>query len=221
MRSRLERLADTSFLKTPRPPRPSLSLVRGPPVPHASRSGGGQTWRRLVGWWPTGWLVVRSSRLSRGGRLGVGCAVGVLLIVTVLQSVGTRPPRLRRCPPGLVGFLARNLASRFAFGTLMKLIADLEVPLRKTPTLKKPRERPTPGGSAEGAGGMSHALHDPQQEAHLWGAATSVSEARGACHTLCTTHNTPPCEPPTAQSTPGLPPSRTRSVRHRGAADER
>ena len=44
-------------------------------------------------------------RSREGGRLGVGCAVGVLLFVSVLQSAGTRPPRLRRCPPGLVGFL--------------------------------------------------------------------------------------------------------------------
>jgi hypothetical protein len=69
----------------------------------------------------------------------------------------------RRCPPSLVGFLARIWASRFASGDHMKLNANLEAPFRKTPTSKKPRDRPTPGGSAEGAGGLSHALLDPQQ----------------------------------------------------------
>jgi hypothetical protein len=93
-----------------------------------------------------------------GGRLGVDCQVGVLLFVSVLQKARTSPPLprfARRCPPGLVGFLARIWTSRFASGALMKLIADLEAPRRKTQTSKKPRDRPTPGGSAAGAGGVS------------------------------------------------------------------
>ena len=40
------------------PTRPSLSLVRGPPVFRPTASGGGQTWRWVGGWWPAGWLVV-------------------------------------------------------------------------------------------------------------------------------------------------------------------
>gem|GEM_PF-5555310 len=128
------------------PPRPSLSVVRGPPEPHASRSEGGQTWRWVRGFWLTGLAY---------------CEVGVLLFSSVLQNAGTSPP-LPRCPPSLVGFLARIWASRFASGALMKLTADLEAPRRKTPTPNKPPVRSTPGGSAEGAGGMSHALLDPQ-----------------------------------------------------------
>ena len=92
------------------------------------------------------------------------------------------PPRLRRCPPSLVGFLARNLASRFASGALLKLIADLEAPWRKTPTFKKPRDRPTPGGSAEGAGGLfSQSAKPATRSPPNLGGSAERSEARGAC----------------------------------------
>ena len=64
-------------------------------------------------------------------------------------------PRASRCPPGLVGFLARIWASRFASGALMKLIAVLEAPECKTPTSKKPRDRPPFWGAARSAGGLS------------------------------------------------------------------
>ena len=79
-------------------------------------------------------------------------------------------PRFARCcPPSLVGVLARIWAWRFASGALMKLTASLGAPQRKTPTPNKPRDRPTPGGSAEGAGGLSHILQNPQQEAPRFG----------------------------------------------------
>jgi hypothetical protein len=77
----------------------------------------------------------------------------------------------RRCPPSLVGFLARIWASRFAWGALMKLIAVLEAPWRKTQTLKKPRDRPRFGGSAEGAGACPRTLQNLQQEAPSGGSA--------------------------------------------------
>ena len=163
--------------------------------------------------------IARCARI--GGKPGVGCEVGVLLFVSVVQIARTRPPRLRRCPPGLVGFLARNLASRFASGALMKLIAVLETPECKTPTPKKPRDRPTPGGSAEGTGGVSSQSARPATRSPPLGGSAERSEARGACHTLCSTHKKPPCELKTAHPTPSLPPSRDRRSRYRGAADER
>ena len=71
-----------------------------------------------------------------------------------------------------VGFLARIWASRFASGALVKLTAELEAPWRKTPTLKKPRDRPTPGGSAEGTGGMSsHSARPATRSPTLGGSA--------------------------------------------------
>ena len=58
--------------------------------------------------------------------------------------------------------------------------------------------------------------------------ATRAPHSGGQCRrrgghvpALCKTHNKPPCAPKTTHPTPGLPPSRTRSVRYRGAADER
>jgi hypothetical protein len=60
------------------PPRPPFGR-RSPPVSRPAVSGGGQTWR-----WVRGWCFA----------LCVGFA-----------ECGNTPPRLRRCPPGLVGFL--------------------------------------------------------------------------------------------------------------------
>ena len=74
------------------------------------------------------------------------CKAGVLRIASVLQIAMTSPPRLRRCPPSLVGFLARIWASRFASGALVKLTADLEAPWCKTSTPKKPPVSPHFGG---------------------------------------------------------------------------
>ena len=79
------------------------------------------------------------------------CKAGVLRIASVLQ-------RARTSPPSLVGFLVRIWASRFASGALVKLTANLEAPLHKTPTFSKPPVRPS-----------------------FWGAAPKRSEARGAC----------------------------------------
>ena len=104
-------------------------------------------------------------------------------------------------PPRFGGLLGEDLGAEVRVGTFMKLIADLEASWRKTPTLKKPRERPTPGGSAEGTGGLSHALLDPQQASlraknlapnarsapllrrsrNTGGPRTSDSEGRGGC----------------------------------------
>ena len=94
------------------------------------------------------------------------------------------PPAPAALPPKTGGFLARIWASRFAFGPLMKLIADLEAPRRKTPTLKKPRDRPTPGGSAEaqrGAGGMSSQSAQPvtRSPPNLGGSAEAQRGAGG------------------------------------------
>ena len=121
-----------------------------------------------------------------------------------VQSAGTCPPRLRRCPPSLVGFLARIWAWWFAFGSLMKLTADLEAPRRKTPTFKKPpaprfggqrraqrgagglftrsarpatRAPPVSGGSAK-RGGLVPALCKTSNKKPPQGAAP---KARGAC----------------------------------------
>ena len=59
----------------------------------------------------------------------------------------------RRCPPSLVGFLARIWAARFASGDLMNLTANLEAPWRKTPTFKKPPVSPHSGGQRRRRGG--------------------------------------------------------------------
>ena len=98
----------------------------------------------------------------------------------------------------------------------------------RTSTSKKSPAPPF-WGSAAGAGGMSHLLHDLQQATlraknhapdaksaplpnavRHRGAADERQRgprgARGACHTFCTTHNTPPREPKTTQPTPSLPP---------------
>ena len=55
-------------------------------------------------------------------------------------------------------------------------------------------KKPTFGEQRRRRGGACpRTLLNPQQEAPLWGAAPSEARKRGACHTLCTTCNTPPC----------------------------
>ena len=139
---------------SPAPPA-ALAVARPRPPCASLRSGGGQTWRRVRGFWLAGWLVV-------GHAEGVTC-----------------PPRLRRCPR--TGALVTFWTSRFALGTLMNLTADLEVPWRKTPTFKKPRDRPTLGGSAAGAGGMSSRSAKPTTRSppNLGGSAERSEEAGG------------------------------------------
>ena len=174
-----------------RPPRPSLSLVRGPPVPHASRSGGGQTWRWVGGFWLTGWLVAgRAERVTSPPRLR-RCPPEVGFLLEVVQKAGTRPPLprfARRCPPGLGGFLARIWASRFASGALMKLTAALGAPCRKTPTSKKPPVSPHSGGQRRRRGGLvTHSAKPTTRSPPFRGAAP---KARGACpRTLRNCHN--------------------------------
>ena len=151
------------------PPPAALAVARPrPPCVSTCGLGRGQTWRRVRGW--------------------------CFALLEGRAESEDKPPAPSALPPRFGGLLGEDLGAEVRVGTFMKLIADLEASWRKTPTLKKPRERPTPGGSAEGTGGLSHALLDPQQA---------------------------PCEPKTAQPTPGLPPSRDRRSRYRGAADDR
>ena len=110
----------------PRGPRSRSSAA---PLCFGYASGGGQTWR-----WVRGWRFA----------LRVGFA----------ESEGT-PPAPSALPPKFGGLLGEDLSVEVRVGALVKLIANLEAPECKTPTLKKPRDRPTPGGSAEGTGGMS------------------------------------------------------------------
>ena len=151
----------------PAPPAASLSFAAAP-LYFGYASGGGQTWRRVRGW--------------------------CFALLEGRAESEDKPPAPSALPPKFGGLLGEDLGAEVRVGTFMKLIADLEASWRKTPTQKKPPVRPTPGGSAEGTGGLSHALLDPQQA---------------------------PCEPKTAQPTPGLPPSRDRRSRYRGAADDR
>ena len=120
--------------------RPQHAAPRGPPYRSSAAplcfgyaSGGGQTWRRVGGFWLAGWLVVgRAERVTSPPRLA---------------SLGAAPQNGGRS--------GEDLGGEVRVGALMKPIADLEAPKCKTPTFKKPRDRPTPGGSAEGAGGLS------------------------------------------------------------------
>ena len=176
------------------PRAPPAASLRSPQPPCASlRSGGGQTWRRVRGWWPTGLAY---------------CEVGVLLFASVLQNVRTRPPRFA-LPPRFGGLLGEDLGVEVRVGTLMKLTADLEAPWRKTPTSKKPPVSPHSGGQRRRCGGHVTRSAKPATRSPPLGGSAERSEARGASHTFCTPHNKPPCEPKTAQSTPSLPPSRT------------
>jgi len=164
-----------------RPPRPSLSVAPLPttPVSRPTVSGGGQTWRWLVGFWRAGWLVVGfAERVTSPPRLR-RCPPEVGFLLEVSQSARTSPPRLRRCPPGLGGFLARIWASRFASGALMKLTAALGAPCRKTPTSKKPPVSPHSGGQRRRRGGLvTHSAKPTTRSPPFRGAAP---KARGAC----------------------------------------
>jgi hypothetical protein len=119
--------------------------------------------------------------------LALGARLAFCSLCRFCRMRGHAPPRLRRCPPKW-GFLARIWASRFASGALVGLIADLEAPWRKTPTLKKPRDRHTLGGSAEGAGGLSSHSAKPATRSPPLGGSAERSEARGACSRILHNH---------------------------------
>ena len=53
-------------------PPAGLAVARPQPPCVSLRSGGGQTWRWVLGRWPTGWLFVGLSEGSEEGRFGVG-----------------------------------------------------------------------------------------------------------------------------------------------------
>jgi hypothetical protein len=136
----------------PRPPRPSLSLVRGPPV------------FRL--------------RLRRGADLALGVRLAFCSLCWCCRMRG-HAPRLRRCPPSL-GLLGEDLGVAVRVGALVKLTASLGAPRRKTPTFKKPPECPRFGGqrrAKRGAGGLSHDLQhrrDAQNSTLRWGSPSPI-----------------------------------------------
>ena len=126
-------------------------------------------------------------------------------------------PRASRCPPGLVGFLARIWAVRFALGALMKLTANLEAPVQNTNAQQATRSPPVLGGSAK-RGGLVPELCTTYNKKPPPGAARSA----GGLFPLSARPTTSQTRgPKTAHPTPSLPPSRARSARYRGAADER
>gem|GEM_PF-5123825 len=112
----------------------------------------------------------------------------------VLQRAGTCPPRLRRCPPEW-GVLARIWASRFASSALMNLIANLEAPERKTPTFKRPRNRPRFGGqrraSARRGGHVLALCKTPNKKPPETGGS---AKRGGHVLALCKTFNKKPPE---------------------------
>jgi len=136
------------------PPRPSLSFVRGPPVPHTSCSGGGQTWRRVRGFWLTGWLVV--------GRAECGNMPPALRAAPQRWASCCRLCRARGHAPRAFGAAPRSgaiswLLQRWRFAPeSFENCGELHEGTRREP------RRP-----------------NPRQEAHqTWGAAP---KARGAC----------------------------------------
>ena len=143
--------------------------------------------------WASCCRLCRTCNKPPAPRFATALPPGVGLLVAGLAERGNKPPAPSALPPKTGGDMARVLASRFAWGALMKLIADL-------------------------ASALAQNTH-VQQATCLAPRFGGQREARGACHTLCKTFTM--SKTPTAHPTPSLPPSRTRSVRHRGAADER
>ena len=158
-------------------------------------------------------------RSREGGRPGVGCAVfgsqGGLLrgwrfaLCVGFAECGNTPPAPRcasALPPRFGGLLGEEFSVEVRVG-LMNLTADLEVPLRKTQTFNKPRDRPVSGGQRRRRGGHVLAFCTTCNKK-----PTSGGQRRrrgGHVLALCTTCNKPPREPKTAHPTPSLPPSRT------------
>ena len=127
-----------------------------------------------------------------GGKLGVGCVVGVLLIVTVLQNAGTRPPASSLtlvAAPQVWWASWRGFERRGSRGHPHEAhCRSRSAPTQNTNVQKATRpphsggqrrrrgglvpafcktcnkKPPVLGGSAEGAGGLSRALHDLQEE---------------------------------------------------------
>ena len=120
-------------------------------------------------------------RSREGGRLGVGCQVGVLLFLKVVQKARTRP-RAYGAAPKFGGLLGEDLGVEVRVGALVKLTADLGAPRRKTPTFKKPRDRPTLGGSAK-RGGRVLALCTTcnKKPTKPGGQRRALARKRGAC----------------------------------------
>jgi len=145
------------------PPAPPAASLRSPQPPCASlRSGGGQTWRRVRGFWLAGWLVVgRAEGVACPPRFALPPEVGFLL--EVVQRARTYPPRLaalRRCPPEWgetggffdVGVL-RQGASRSAVSFMRAPDANLDAKI----LAKKPTK---PGGQREARGACPHILQN-------------------------------------------------------------
>ena len=128
----------------------------------------------------------------------------------VLQNMRTSPPRLRRCPPKrgasccgfsrmceqaprACGAAPRSGAVSWLLGRLcfapgrFEICDEVHEGARCEPRRSNPRQE-----AHQTWGACPRILLNLQQEAHLWGAVPKRSEARGACHTLCSTHNKPP-----------------------------
>ena len=98
----------------------------------------------------------------------------------------------RRCPPRFGGLLGEEFSVEVRQGALMKLIADLEAPWRKTPTSNKP-PAPRNGGQRRRRGGLVPAFCKTRnKKPPETGAATSEARRGGHPLALCTTDAGPP-----------------------------
>ena len=171
------------------PPRPSLSLVRGPPVFRPTASGGGQTWR-----WVGGWCFA--------------------LCVGFAECEGT-PPAPAALPPktGASSWLFRRWC--FAPGRF-ECCNEFQKGAKCEPRRPNPRQEAhqTWGTAPKARRACPRILQNLQQEAHqTWGAAPSEARRGGLVPALCKTFKK--SKTPTDQPTPGLPPPE-RSEAQRG-----
>ena len=213
--------------RPPRPPRPSLSLVRGPPEPHCVREGGRPGVGCSVGgplWEPSGFVLSDAK-----GSFVEGCAERV-----------TCPPllaSLRRCPPNSTSFVGGR--PRDVFGTKIRFRVPScnSLLISKRPVAKRQRgvgSRGKPpnlgvvtnaGGKHCGlprclppetrAGGMSCVLHNLASKLPYSKLTAKSIAPRG----LKTEHPTPSLPPSRAKRDSGGP--RTSESEGRGGREGR
>ena len=150
-----------------RPPRPSLSLVRGPPVSRPAVSGGGQTWRRVRGFWLTGWLFVgraecvtsppRLASLGAAPQRWASCCRSCRVRGQAPRAFGTAPRS------GAVSWLLQRLC--FALWSF-ETCDELHEGTRREPRRPNPRqEAHQTWGAARSAGGVFPHSAQPTQRA--------------------------------------------------------
>ena len=184
------------------PPRPSLSLVRGPPVSRPSVSGGGQTWR-----WGFGWRFALLERRAEGvtsppalraaPQVWWASCCGACRRCDKPPAPSALPPRVGRpCEDlGVEVCIERphepHRKSRSSRAQNANVQEATESPPvlggsakrggLVTPSAKPPTRSPPKRGAARSAGGLSHALQNrrDKQNPFLLGGMASV-RARGS-----------------------------------------